>query len=182
MQKILLASLIGLLAGCGGSSSSSSSSSSNTNTTDGNNSAPSNVALASHGGVASASYDNAHAGVVNDGDTTDAKVWTGSAAGDHVVVKFDKSYALSAVAVFTNHMAFSSNAREKYIELSKDGTTWQETGVLVGGAIPCDAGFKMGNQQIRCNYQHPINAQYIRVRLANANSTVNIFEIQAFGK
>lgn len=179
MQKILLASLIGLLAGCGGSSSSSSS---NTNTTDGNNSVPSNVALASHGGVASASYDNAHASVVNDGDTTEAKAWTGSAAGDHVVVKFDKSYALSAVAVFTNHTAFSSSAREKYIELSQDGTTWQETGVLVGGAIPCDAGFKMGNGQIRCNYQHPINAQYIRVRLANANSPVNIFEIQAFGK
>lgn len=181
MQKILLASLIGLLAGCGGSSSSSSSSSSNTNTTDGNDTFLSNVALVSHGGVASASYDNAHAGVVNDGDTTAAKAWTGSAAGDHVVVKFDKSYALSAVAVFTNHTAFSSNAREKYIELSKDGTTWQETGV-VGGAIPCDKGLTMGNGQIRCNYHNPINAQYIRVRLANANSPVNIFEIQAFGK
>lgn len=176
MKKLLLVLSCTALTACGGSSSPDDD-------TSGDVVAEKNVALASNGGTVTAGYDQAGAANVIDGDTTDAKSWTGSAVNDAVTVKFDKAYDVSTIVVYTNHLSTDSSDREKYIEISSDGSTWKETALAFGADVACSSySASASESKISCSYNTAQNIQYVRVRLAKANSTVNVYEIQATGK
>lgn len=182
MKKLLLVLSCTALTACGGGSSSSSST-----TTSGDSSTSAavekNVALASNGATVTAGYDQTGAANVIDGDTTSAKSWTGSAANDAVTVKFDKAYDVSTIVVYTNHLSTDSGDREKYIEISSDGSTWKETALAFNADVACSGYLASASEsKISCSYNTAQNIQYVRVRLAKANSTVNVYEIEATGK
>lgn len=179
MKKLLLVVSCTALTACGGSSSSTTTS----GDTSGSVSVEKNVALASNGGTVTADYDEAGAANVIDGDTTSAKSWTGSATNDAVTVKFDKAYDVSSIVVYINHQSTISSDREKYIEISSDGSTWKETAILSGADVACSSYLASASEsKISCSYNTAQNIQYVRVRLAKANSSVNVYEIQATGK
>lgn len=177
MKKLLLVLSCTALTACGGSSSPDDN-------TSGDVVAEKNVALASNGATVTAGYDQTGAANVIDGDTTSAKSWTGSAANDAVTVKFDKAYDVSTIVVYTNHLSTDSGDREKYIEISSDGSTWKETALAFNADVACSRSYSASasESKISCSYNTAQNIQYVRVRLAKANSGVNVYEIQATGK
>lgn len=178
MKKLLLVVSCTALTACGGSSSSTTS-----GDTSGGVTVEKNVALASNGATVTASYDQAGAANVIDGDKTSAKSWTGSAANDAVTVKFNKPYDVSSIVVYINHQSTISGDREKYIEISSDGSTWKETALAFGADVGCSSySASASENKISCSYSKAQNIQYVRVRLAKANSKVNIYEIEATGK
>lgn len=176
MKKWISGALVVLVSsfifGCGGDGSSSSRSPSN----DDEAAEPVvNAAEQSNGGQATATYDNANAGLVNDGDTNDATFWAGNMNGDHVTVEFDREYQLGEITIHTNR----TNNVDTEVQLSTDGSNFD----AIDLASDCNVGLSMRSGQIICWPNPEIPATHVRVVITDpANpGTVEIHEIRALG-
>ncbi len=136
---------------------------------------PKNVAASSNGGVASASYDNPSAGLVNDGETS-VNFWAGNAVNDVVTIAFDNTYSLSEIKIFTN----ATNNVDTELQISTDGVNFTAIPYL-GGSQPCFS-LSMGSGVISCGLDPKRDASHVRLEILNASaSTIQIFEIEAQG-
>jgi hypothetical protein len=209
-----LAALLCLsLAACGGGGGSSDSSTSTTTSTDGagtkttttttngsttttttdanGNVIPAatgtakNVALASNGATASATYDTAHATYANDGATS-GSAWVGSVSNDALTVAFDKTYHVAGFTLHTN----ATNNVDTRIELSTDGTTYTTVNllgaVIAGGSgIPC-SGLNMGSGKIECTLSSMPQASRIRVVVTATTAAdianTHLYELEVTGQ
>lgn len=176
----LSAFVITLLTACGGGGGGGTPSNSNpggsTPQTD------SNVALASQGATATATYDNGNADLVNDGDTT-SNFWAGNITGDSVTVDFGESKNVASLTIYTSSTSYSSNNPEKIIEVSNNGTTWLTTAVPLGGDVGCSS-LSMGSGRIACTFENRTNLRYVRFTVTAQNNVglIQVHEIQAQGK
>jgi len=142
-----------------------------------------NVALASNGGVASATYDTAHATNVNDGNTS-GSAWVGSVPNDALTVAFDKTYHVAGFTLHTN----ATNNVDTRIELSTDGTTYTAVNLLGavisgGSGIPC-SGLSMGSGKIECTLSSMPQASRIRVVVTatTAVADTRLYELEVTGQ
>ncbi len=180
----LSALLVTLLTACGGGGGGGSTPS---NSTPGGGVTPPqndvNVALASQGATATATYDNGNADLVNDGDTTVANFWAGNISGDYVTVDFGSSKNVASITVYTNDTGFSSNNPNKVIEVSNNGTTWLTTADLTGGDLRCSS-LSMGNGRIACTFENRTDLRYVRFTVTAQNNVglIHVYEIQAQGR
>ncbi len=177
------------LAGCGGGGghgvSPNTVTNSTTTITDPNrnlipdqNTKPTNVALAD-GRSVSATYDAAHAGVISDGDTTNA-YWVGEAQNDAITIALDKTYHISGFTLYTN----ATNNTDTRIELSSDGTNYTVVNLYGSSGTVC-ASVDMGNGKIACSLSSLLDASHVRVVItATAAEVANtrIYELEVTGQ
>jgi len=167
---LMLGSLI--LSGCGGSGSDDPLRSSS----------DLNVALS---GTASADFDDANAGLVNDGITASASYWAGNALNDAVEIDFGELKDVSEIRVYTNKTSYDAMNPELRIELSVNGASWLSTAqpAATGADLECST-YSSNADRIGCVLANRIDVQYVRVRTINASNPGSVFisEIQVFGR
>ena len=143
----------------------------------------SNVALASAGASASATYDNGNAGLVNDGDNSTSNFWAGNITGDSVTIDFGSVKDITSITVYTNSTTFNSTNPDKRIEISEDGNTWSLTAQLTGGDLGC-ASASMASGRIECTLADRTDARYIRFTTTATSNVglIQVYEMEVQGR
>ncbi len=155
-----------LLAGCGGSDS-------DDKFLGGSNDI--NVALASNGASATATYDNGSAPNVIDGDPTAATDWAGIVSGDSVQINFGQLRYLKEIKIHTN----DSSPSNKRIEISTDNAVWKTTAQNSGVDIPCTT-YITNSTSITCTYSSRQQIKYVKFTTLTTD-LLNVYEIEATG-
>lgn len=165
------------LSACGGSSSSSSDITTTTTGAPPDPGVTTNVAAASNGGVATASYDNGNAGIVNDGDNDISYYWAGNIQDDYVDVEFNKTYTIYKIIIYTSAMS-TADATVQFAQASGGGA-YTDISLLTD----C-YNLSMGSGKIDCRLNTPLVGTHIRFKITASSSvgTKKVYEIMAFGK
>lgn len=175
----MVASLFGLMvAGCDSGSSSSAAAAPAPAAPAVVPAVPANVALQANGGVATATYDNAGAVRVNNGDTTTSDFWAGNIQNDLITVAFDGSYDLTEIKIHTS----AANNFDTKLQISSDGVTFTDVSYY-GGAGDCESlVISNSSDTVTCGFFPERAASHVRVVILNATPvTVPIYEIEATG-
>lgn len=136
-----------------------------------------NVALATNGGAASATYDNAGAAYVNDADTT-TNFWSGNIANDSVTVTFDKTYTISQIKYFTN----ATNSTNTRMEFSADGVTYTPVSFFSSAGTWCQNLTMSSSGYITCGLSASQQARYVRIIVVANPATTRIYELEVTGQ
>lgn len=141
---------------------------------------PINVALQGNGATATASYDNDHAHIVNDGFLGVKPYWAGNAQGDHVTIKFDDLYLLRNIKIFTGENV--TNLLK--IRVSMDGNSY--TDVDLGNGTPScddvDVVSDGGLGTLVCSFNGGVTARFLRIVVDDPNpEKYPLREIAAWG-
>lgn len=136
-----------------------------------------NIALASSGSLATASYDNDNAYLVNDGDQTTSLYWAGNVTDDYVTINFGSEKQLSELTVYTN----STPPSDWLLELSNNGIAWQTTALTAGGDIECPPVVSTG--KVSCVFASATYAQHVRLRITAVSNIglIQVYELEAQG-
>src|SRR5690554_2641679 len=91
-----------------------------------------NVASQDNGGVATATYDSANAGLINDAifdlveKVNQVSFWAGNANGDLITIALDGSHLVSQFTLYTN----KTNNSDTTIQYSTDGATFTSIAIF----------------------------------------------------
>jgi len=139
---------------------------------------PFNVASQDNGGVATATYDSANAGLINDAifdlveKVNQGSFWAGNANGDLITIALDGSHLVSQFVLYTN----KTNNSDTTIQYSTDGATF--TSIAIFSDCPTAS---IGSGRIDCTFASAKKMTHLRV-LVNSNATdVRLYELIAMG-
>lgn len=140
-----------------------------------------NVAAATEGATASASYDSVNAVAVIDGDRSAAQFWIGNVQMDSLTIDLGQSRSVSEFSVFTNDLTLSMFTNSKQLEVSEDATLWHSTGEQQNVDTPCQT-LSFSNTRLRCQFSQRQAIRYFRLSFRVPNIELErIYEIEMLG-
>lgn len=135
---------------------------------------PVNVALATNGGLASASANDLESFYINDGDDATG-FWAASSAGDYIDLTFDQVYTVSEFTLLMDATAGWSNT-DMTFETSADGVLFGDEINLITDCYSAS----LGASQIYCELGATRDIRAIRVTIDAASHAATTFELYEF--